>query len=78
MSPTYRKSLGLLLATFLLTGCASGSRIVSNMDPSADFTQYRTFGFMQPLGTDNFSNLPELFLLVQETSAPLVHLRPSG
>ena len=55
MSPNYCRSLGLLLATFLLTACASGSRIVSNMDPSADFTQDRTFGFMQPLGTDSAS-----------------------
>jgi hypothetical protein len=55
MSPITLKHLGLVVATFLMTACASGSRIVSNMDPGADFTRYRTFGFMQPLGTDSAS-----------------------
>ena len=47
-----------LLAVSLVvfaTGCASGPRIISNVDPGADFSQYRTFGFMQPLGTDSAS-----------------------
>jgi hypothetical protein len=39
----------------LLGACASGPRIVSNADPAADFSQFRTFGFMQPLGTDTAS-----------------------
>lgn len=45
------------LATILvtLTACASGPRIVTNMDPTANFSQFRTFGFMQPLGTDTAS-----------------------
>ena len=46
--------LALSLVIFA-TGCASGPRIISNVDPSADFSQYRTFGFMQPLGTDSAS-----------------------
>ena len=45
----------LLLLAVLMTACASGPRIVSNQDPGADFTQFRTFGFMQPLGTDSAS-----------------------
>jgi hypothetical protein len=44
-----------LLSLALLGACASGSRIVANSDPSANFAQFRTFGFMQPLGTDNAS-----------------------
>ncbi len=49
------KLTSLLLALSLMTACASGPRIVSNFDPGANFSQYRTFGFMQPLGTDNAS-----------------------
>ena len=45
----------LIGMTLALAGCASSSRIVSNVDPSADFSQFRTFGFMQPLGTDSAS-----------------------
>jgi hypothetical protein len=44
--------VGLVLS---MSACASGPRIVTNMDPAADFNQFRTFGFMQPLGTDTAS-----------------------
>jgi len=36
----------------LLSACASGPTIRSDYDHSADFAQYRSFGFMSPLGTD--------------------------
>ena len=55
MSPPLTRFAHSAVLAALLTACASGSRIVSNMDPSADFTRYRTFGFMQPIGTDNAS-----------------------
>lgn len=45
----------LLLGALLIAGCASGPRIVTNQDPGADFAQFRTFGFMDPLGTDSAS-----------------------
>ena len=45
----------LFLVGLVLAGCSSGPRIVTNSDPSADWTQYRTFGFFQPLGTDRYS-----------------------
>ena len=44
-----------MLLAALMAACASGPRIVTNQDPGADFTQLRTFGFMQPLGTDSAS-----------------------
>jgi hypothetical protein len=48
--------LSLLVVTGLLfQGCASGPRILTNSDPSADWTSFRTFGFFQPLGTDRGS-----------------------
>ncbi len=35
----------------LLTACASGPDIRTDYDPSADFSSYRTFSFVQPLAT---------------------------
>jgi hypothetical protein len=35
-----------------LAGCASVPEVRANLDLSADFTQYKTFGFASPLGTD--------------------------
>lgn len=45
----------LTLAALVLAGCATGPRIITNGDPGADWSQYRTFGFFQPLGTDRYS-----------------------
>lgn len=36
----------------LLAGCATAPDIRSDFDHRADFAQYRTFGYMSPLGTD--------------------------
>jgi len=41
-----------LLSLLVITGCASGPTIRSNVDESVDFTSFRTFGFFQPLATD--------------------------
>ncbi|SEJ88884.1 DUF4136 domain-containing protein [Achromobacter sp. NFACC18-2] len=49
------KALKLLTAgsmTALLAACASGPTVKSDYDHQADFAQYRTFGYMTPLGTD--------------------------
>ena len=37
----------------LLSACATGPSIRSDYDQKADFSRYRTFGYMSPLGTDN-------------------------
>ncbi len=42
----------LLSVTVLLAACASGPTIVTNKDPEANFSNFRTFNFMQPLATD--------------------------
>lgn len=44
--------LALLGAALLATGCASGPRVRAERDAAVDFTQYRTFAFADPLGTD--------------------------
>jgi hypothetical protein len=41
-----------LLCLLLVTGCASGPTIRSNVDPGANFHAFRTFSFFQPLSTD--------------------------
>ncbi|MCK5326842.1 MAG: DUF4136 domain-containing protein, partial [Woeseiaceae bacterium] len=45
-------SVGLLATAMIVAACTSGPRIVTNSDPAADWSSYRTFGFFQPLGTD--------------------------
>jgi hypothetical protein len=45
----------ILLAGILsltLAACASGPTIVANTNPGTDFTAFKTYNFMQPLGTD--------------------------
>jgi hypothetical protein len=36
----------------LLAACATGPNVRTNVDPSVNFAQYKTFGFANPLGTD--------------------------
>ena len=42
----------LLASLLTIGGCASGPDVRANFDRTADFTQYKTFGFASPLGTD--------------------------
>ena len=46
------KAFFALTAALVLGGCASTPDVRVDFDRSADFTQYRTFGFASPLGTD--------------------------
>jgi hypothetical protein len=39
-------------AVALLAGCATGPRISSDVDPTADFSRYRTFAFYSPLAIE--------------------------
>ena len=44
---------GAVMATLLLLGgCANVPEVRSDFDRTADFSQYKTFGFASPLGTD--------------------------
>lgn len=45
-------SLVVASAMLILGGCASAPEVRSAFDRSADFTQYKTFAFVSPLGTD--------------------------
>lgn len=44
--------LGILSCALIFASCASGPTIITNSDPAADWSGYRTFGFFDPLGTD--------------------------
>jgi hypothetical protein len=41
-----------LLSVVLLAGCATGPRITTDSDPSADFARYRSFAFYEPLAVE--------------------------
>ena len=43
----------LILFAAIISGCASGPQIITNSDPSVDFSQIQTFDFLQPLSTDD-------------------------
>lgn len=44
--------LAVAASLLVLGGCASGPDVRVEYDRSANFTQYQTFGFVSPLGTD--------------------------
>jgi hypothetical protein len=47
-----RGVFALFAALVLVAACETGPKVRANFDKSQDFTQYKTFGFMSPLGTD--------------------------
>jgi len=48
------KGLASMVIALLLGACAgTGPQVVGNYDPATDFSQFRTFAFVQPLGSDN-------------------------
>ena len=42
----------LLLVALLLAACATGPRVRTDYDPSADFSRYRTWGFYKPIAME--------------------------
>ena len=44
--------LVLVFLALVVSACSSGPKIVANQDPGADFTQYRTYAYLEPLSTD--------------------------
>ena len=47
-----RQLAAVMLVATLLTGCASGPTIITNSAPDFNLADFRTFGFLQPLSTD--------------------------
>ena len=50
-------TMALLLAG-LLSACSSGLKVRSDIDPAADFTQYTTYNFFDPMGIESGYNSP--------------------
>ncbi|MFC1689214.1 DUF4136 domain-containing protein [Pseudomonadota bacterium] len=53
-----------VLLMLLITACSTGLEVRSDEDPSANFAQYRTFNFFDPMGIEGGYNSPifgELF-----------------
>ena len=48
---------GLLLLA-VLSACSSGLKVRSDIDPSANFSQYRTYNFFEPMGIESGYNSP--------------------
>lgn len=48
----------LVILIIALTSCASGLKVRSEIDPSADFSQYTTFNFFEPMGIEGGYNSP--------------------
>jgi hypothetical protein len=52
MNQTSRRLITLAVLSLALVGCASGPTLYSNQNPAADFTSYRTYSYVEQLGTD--------------------------
>jgi len=54
-----RFTVALVCACMLFLGaCSTGLKVRSDQDPSADFSQYRTFNFFDPMGIEGGYNSP--------------------
>ena len=42
----------------VLTSCASGLTVRSDIDPTVDFSQYKTYNFFDPMGIEVGYNSP--------------------
>lgn len=47
-----------LLVLALLSACSSGLTVRSEIDPNADFRQYKTYNFFEPMGIESGYNSP--------------------
>lgn len=60
LKPIWRMPVlvALLVPALLLGGCSSGLTVRSDEDPTADFSNYRTWGFFNQLGIEGGYNSP--------------------
>ena len=50
--PRLFRSLWVLLALLLISACATGPRVYTDMDPRADLSRYGSYGFYEPLAME--------------------------
>ena len=53
-----RLHLLFVVATLFLSACSSGLTVRSDVDPSADFSQFKTYNFFEPMGIESGYNSP--------------------
>ena len=51
----------------VLSACSSGLTVRSDIDPSADFSQYKTYNFFEPMGIEGGYNSPVFGELFRES-----------
>jgi len=56
--PPGRHYILLVAVSLFLSACASGLQVRSDVDPTVDFSQYRTFNFFTPMGIEGGHNSP--------------------
>lgn len=47
-----------VIATLFLSACSSGLTVRSDADPSADFSQFKTYNYFEPMGIESGYNSP--------------------
>jgi len=53
-----RLYLLFVVSTLFLSACSSGLTVRSDVDPTADFSQFKTFNFFEPMGIEDGYNSP--------------------
>lgn len=48
----------VMLSSLMLSACSSGLVVRSELDPTADFSVYRSYNFFQPMGIESGYNSP--------------------
>lgn len=56
--PIGRQTILLIAASLFISACSSGLQVRSDVDPTADFGQYKTFNFFAVLGIEGGHNSP--------------------
>lgn len=54
----YLSTFMIIVLTFILSACSSGLTVRSDVDPTADFADYTTFNFFEPMGIEGGYNSP--------------------
>ena len=65
--PSFALLLFIILAAVAVAGCSSSLQVRSDYDPTANFSQYRTFNFFDPMGVEGGYNSPIYGQLFRES-----------
>jgi hypothetical protein len=71
----FRIVIAAALSSLLLAGCASVPRVYSSADPQADFSAYRSFGFVERAGTDRGEYTSLLTVQLQDATRRTLQAR---